>query len=263
MAGIIIDSDKEGAVKAIVTGTTTYGVTTAFGIYILSPIMTASLLGGPLGVIVTAYISMKVAGYVDSFLNDQYDRLFGQEDTIEHNPDTNEITLRTSNPTASSVDIEEEIRHLNEFFKLLNSSDEINRDDIGKVKFEYETSDGIITYEIEKGDTVWDLCQKYDTTYDELIELNPWLSERFSDDKEFCLIRPGETLKIPCKGSGILDVKPTYDGGFKIAGQMKHVVDPMFLDLNKDGVLGTTSVSDGIYFDHEGGWFCGKFCMGG
>ena len=107
-------------------------------------------------------------------------------------------------------------------------------------------------YEIKAGDTVWDLCQKYDTTYDELIELNEWLAERFSEDREFCLIRPGEKIKIPYGSLELLGERPSFDKGFGNATSAKPIVDPMFLDLNNDGVIGTTSVSNGRYFDHEG-----------
>ena len=36
------------------------------------------------------------------------------------------------------------------------------------------------------------------------------------------------------------------------------VVDPILLDLNGDGVIGTTALKDGVYFDHNGDKFAGK-----
>lgn len=34
--------------------------------------------------------------------------------------------------------------------------------------------------------------------------------------------------------------------------EAKHITSPLILDLNRDGVVGTTALKDGIYFDHDG-----------
>ena len=232
--------NEEGLAQAIFTGVgataTAVGAVAIMGLS--TPITVSSALTGYIIYATTRWISGKV-----------YDGIWNYGEQIIDAYKNQDGTLVLDTSVSNLSDLRELVT------PLYGAAADCDLNEIEvRVKPENE-GDEPLTYLIEKGDTVWDLCQKYDTTYDELIELNPWLSERFSDDKEFCLIRPGETLKIPCKGSGILDVKPTYDGGFKIAGEVKHVVDPMFLDLNKDGVLGTTSVLDGIYFDHEGDGF--------
>ena len=256
---ILLDMQENGLIKASITNLGANGaavgatVTTTF---LLSLINAPTLVIGGTSFLIAALVGSaakkgigEVYDNVTSIL-DQYANKFVY-DITQH-------ILTIKEGINSYNDAMLYAKFLESFYKDIDGSNLLGEesDSIGKVILEgTDENNESFTYEIEKGDTVWDLCQKYDTTYDELIELNPWLSERFSDDKEFCLIRPGETLKIPCKGSGILDVKPTYDTGFKIAGEVKHVVDPMFLDLNKDGVLGTTSVLDGIYFDHEGDGF--------
>ncbi len=236
-ADIILSYKEEGAVQATITAGLSTSLTAGLTLYI------AGILG-------TSFATTALIGYLGyqfgKWLDNRYDE---GEEAFEIWWD-NQFGKAIMETTVSDLS---DLRGLIAPFYSSTVDCDLNEIEV-RVKPENE-GDEPLTYLIKKGDTVWDLCQKYDTTYDELIELNPWLSERFSDDREFCLIRPGETLKIPCKGSGILDVKPTYDTGFKIAGEVKHVVDPMFLDLNKDGVLGTTSVSDGIYFDHEGDGF--------
>ncbi len=112
-------------------------------------------------------------------------------------------------------------------------------------------------YEIQPGDTIWGICNDRDIDLEELLKLNPWLRDRFSEDGKFALIRPGEKLRIPLKGEALINgERPTFDVSFNEANSAgASGTDPVIVDLNGDGVLGTTSVSDGVYFDHAGDGF--------
>ncbi len=106
-------------------------------------------------------------------------------------------------------------------------------------------------YEIQPGDTIWGICNDRDIDLEELLKLNPWLRDRFSEDGKFALIRPGEKLRIPLSNkTELLEYNPTYNKWVEIAGDVAKIVDPMFLDLNGDGKMGTTSLENGINFDH-------------
>lgn len=53
------------------------------------------------------------------------------------------------------------------------------------------------TYEIVKGDTLWQIARDNNITLAELKEANPWTEDRFSSDGKYALIYPGEQLIIP------------------------------------------------------------------
>lgn len=53
------------------------------------------------------------------------------------------------------------------------------------------------TYEIVKGDTLWQIARDNNISLDELREANPWTQDRFSPDGQYALIYPGEHLTIP------------------------------------------------------------------
>ncbi len=107
-------------------------------------------------------------------------------------------------------------------------------------------------YEIEPGDTIWGICDKYDIDMEELLRLNPWLADRFSDDMEFALIKPGEILKLPYEAIGDRPNFPTpgHEGETESTKG-----DPILVDLDGDGKIGTTSIKNGVYFDHQGDGF--------
>lgn len=48
----------------------------------------------------------------------------------------------------------------------------------------------LVAHTVENGDTLWSIAQRYDTSVDAIMELNPQLTDRD-------LIKPGQTLVIP------------------------------------------------------------------
>ena len=112
----------------------------------------------------------------------------------------------------------------------------------------YVSMDGCL-YTIMPSDTIWGICEKYGTTQEELLELNPWLSERTNEDGSYILIRPDEKLLLP--GDTNLGIDKTEDiyEQFREAQEVVQLYDPLILDLDGDGIE-TTTVADGKYFDH-------------
>ena len=106
-------------------------------------------------------------------------------------------------------------------------------------------------YTIQPGDTLWALCQRYGLTTEEMLELNPWLSDRFSDDGTFALIRPGEQVLLP---GGSSEMAQKIREPFTEAQSAEVPRDPLLIDLDGDGIE-TTSVENGVYFDQENDGF--------
>lgn len=106
-------------------------------------------------------------------------------------------------------------------------------------------------YTIQPGDTVWALAQRYGLTPEEMVELNPWLGERFSPDGSYALIRPGEQLLIP---GGKSPIAQKLGDTFTEAEEVTVPRDPLLIDLDGDGIE-TTTLENGVYFDHESDGF--------
>ena len=125
------------------------------------------------------------------------------------------------------------------------------------------TDDGTNSYTIQYGDSVWDICNRFKLSYEDLINSNPWLADRFDDDLQFCLIKPGEKLLIPFNQDEPQTFLPDSDlpdfaQQFNNAAQTDPIYrDPLLIDLNGDGIT-TTDVNNGIYFDHDVNGFAEK-----
>ena len=73
-------------------------------------------------------------------------------------------------------------------------------------------------YLVSTGDTIYGIAQKYGLSEEELMEANPWLTDRYSDDKSFALIRPDEQIRIPNNKLQSTDTSDMYSD---IDGQLK------------------------------------------
>ncbi|MDD3150671.1 MAG: LysM domain-containing protein [Candidatus Gastranaerophilales bacterium] len=112
------------------------------------------------------------------------------------------------------------------------------------------------TYNVQPGDTLWDIGKKYNLTPQELLDANPDLESegRVSDDRSYVLLHPGEELIIPVDPQ---DLAGAYNSSainnckndFNTAKGTEDIqVDPLVLDLDGDGVE-TVGLTDGAYFD--------------
>ena len=116
-----------------------------------------------------------------------------------------------------------------------------------------------ILYEIKPGDTIYGICDKYDIDMEELLKLNPWLRDRMSEDGKHILIKPDEKLRLPINHTVVGENRPTFDVPFdEAAGAGTPGADPILVDLNGDGKIETTTVEDGINFDHQKDGFAEK-----
>ena len=230
---VVTNWDDKGLPKAIFSATLATGASIVVGAA-LAPVAT-----GATTVAIAAIIGGVVGGLVSKGADWVWDRSAETIDILS-SKDGRELLLSTNMS---------DIKNIIPFARALSG---IKNDDniyFDTFKIEQKVGDETITYEIKSGDTIWDICNKLGMSYEELIELNPWLKDRFSDDMKFALIRPGEKLKVP---KGLAIGKPGFDVPFDIAdGAGTPGVDPILVDLDGDGVISTTSVNNGRYFDHS------------
>ncbi len=173
----------------------------------------------------------------------------GYSITIDFNPETGCFMYTINTPLGTLMN-----GMLEDLLNSLSTGGFVNNSGLKG----YVSMDGEL-YEIKPGDTIYGICDKYNVDLEELLKLNSWLRDRFSDDMTFALIRPGERIRLPLSCSGLLDKRPTFDIPFdEAAGSGTPGADPLLVDLNGDGVIGTTSVDNGAHFDHRVDGFAEK-----
>ena len=238
-ADIAFSWNKEGPMQASITGILSTGATVTLGLLLFGTSAPASVpaaigIGVTMGLINLA--TGKGFDKLYEFVEDHHWDIFVDSITGQYIIDTSLPSIDDITPLISSI----------------MGAQSYTEEDLGLdngIVVKQKVGDETITYEIKSGDTIWDICNKLGMSYEELIELNPWLKDRFSDDMKFALIRPGEKLKVP---KGLAIGKPGFDVPFDIAdGAGTPGVDPILVDLDGDGVISTTSVNNGRYFDHS------------
>ena len=242
--GITLDAKEEGVMKATITGITSSVITTTVVVTIVSPIIATA--GLPVSVaFVTGLLATAVIGYVvDSNVDKIYDSVQQKWGEFLYNEDTKQLTYQTT------------IEDLKSIKDLITPIYECSIDENGGEYLKGISINQIIEgsenkYIIESGDTIWGLSQRYGVSEDELIELNPWLSDRFSEDGNFALIRPGEQVLLP---GGSSEMAQKIREPFTEAQSAEVPRDPLLIDLDGDGIE-TTSVENGVYFDQENDGF--------
>ena len=232
---IYFSKEEEGLLKASVTGIAADGTSILAGLYIGGKI--GNLPGAIVGVLVSVGLSLILnpsADYSYDYYTDKIQQVF-------YDDNNRTITYQTS------IEDLEAIKDL--VVPVLECSIDEGYDEYLEGVTIHQLVDGTENiYEVETGDTIWGLCQKYNITYDEMIELNPWLSERFSEDMSFALIRPGEELLLP---GGKCEMCQNIEDSFTEAEEARVVQyqDPLLIDLDGDGIE-TTTIENGVYFDH-------------
>lgn len=187
--GIMLSVENEGALQATVTGITSAGITTAIGVTVISPIIAST--GLPVaGAFAVGALATGIVGYVvDNAVDGIYDYFEGKITDLKYDDISKKLIIDT---TLENI---EDVKTVVSPFVLSGNVEENHH--IDDITINQSTNDETFKYKIKKGDTVWDLCQKYGITEDELIAANPWLDERYSADRKFALIRPDEQLLIP------------------------------------------------------------------
>lgn len=181
---VVASKDKEGMIKAVFTGIASYLVTD-FTIDI-SAILGGSMLTASVSELILALAGIAAAGLIISKIIDAvYDCTEPYIEKAIYDARTKALELVTK---AKNID------EIKDFIRMMKG--------IRSVETVYITSiteDRSYTYKVVYGDTIWQVCKDNDITYEQLIEVNPWLRERFSDDFSFALIMPDETIIIPEK----------------------------------------------------------------
>ena len=191
---------------------------------------------------------------INKKIDDAYDSAasFIDDIKLKYNESTKEIILDT--------DIENFDDFKNFSFSFADFQQKISsNEDIEKLTFIQTANNLTTTYTIQKGDTVWGICNQLGLTYDELITLNSWLADRFSDDKTYALIKTDEKLTLPVNEMLLSNEKilKAVDE-FNKANTVVQLSDPLLVDLDGDGVISTTTAEDGKYFDNQSDGFAEK-----
>ena len=167
---------------------------------------------------------------------------------------TNVINSIFKNETIVSVNNTETIDALFEF--AFNS--EGYKTPLSNSYFNIQLTDTNETYTIQNGDTLQNIADKFKIPLGNLIDSNPWLVNdgRISDDGIYALIKPDETLILP---EGALGDGLAHGDGLPFiynpanSFQIIRQCEPLALDMNKDGVINTTTVQESeTYFDLTG-----------
>lgn len=235
--GIAIRVNDEGLLQATVTGLLTSGLTTTVGVLVIAPaiagagLSTAAALG--VGVIATGITGL----VIDKLTDGIYDFAEKKISDYKYNENNKSLELTTN------LDNINDIKTLVEPTILFGSVEESQY--INDIIINQEVGDQTNTYTVKTGDTMWDIANRFGTTQEELIEVNPWLSDRYSEDKSFALIRPDEQIIIP-KGSikGTDNTKINQDFNNFLNGNFSKpdTPAPEGVTLPSSGKTGNTTV---------------------
>ena len=195
--GIAMSAREEGIIQATVTGILSSGITTTIGIMFISPIV--STAGLPVAAaFATGVIATIVVGLITDYAIDAtYDYLENKFSKMFYNDKTKDMLIQTN------------IENIKDIKSIIGLNIQYGEGKIKNIQVEQSINQETIKYTIKKGDTIWDICRQYGITQDELLKMNPWLEERFSQDKTFVLIRPDEKLLIPNGSVNINEGSPT------------------------------------------------------
>ena len=223
---VIMSYQEEGIMQATITAISSTGVSIALGVAITATIPESTLTAG-----VVFGVGI-LCGVTNLALGKLFDGIYDfAEDEIAYakfNEQTKELTIGTN------IDNFEDLKTLTEPTILFGSVEENHY--INNVIINQEAGDQTNTYYVKTGDTMWNIANRFGVSQEELIEANPWLSDRYSEDKSFALIRPDEQLVIP-EGS--------------IKGTDTTVMDKYLNDALNGNIHPDTIAPEGVTYDFE------------
>ncbi len=225
VAGDVVGWASGGTTAALLTRVIAGGaIATASTPVAIGIIATGAVVG-----IVASLVSDDTISELYNYGKKIYDKWRGEKNGTEIETTPQGTTIITNDP-----------------IKLINDPDMKSILDNDNVTIQNDAGE---IYTIEKGDTVWDIAQKNNTTVDELIKLNPWLKDNMSDDKSWILIKPGQTIELPQS-----DEQRSIDSGLEYNSQQAQqiIIDPLVLDLNHNGKIDTTNANtSSAFFDMD------------
>ena len=180
---VVLSIEEEGVLKASATGLTADGTAIAIGGFI------GTAIGGVPGAVVGALASGTLSLIFNPMANTAYDFYSKKIKEIKYDNDSGNLNINT---TIEDMDT---IKKITEPYILYGSVEENHY--INNVIINQESGEQTNTYYVKTGDTMGDIANRFGVTQEELIEANPWLSDRYSEDKSFALIRTDEQIIIP------------------------------------------------------------------
>lgn len=240
--GIAMSINEEGLMQATITGITATAVATTIGVVVITPAIAGLGLSAGAAFSVGLVATWLVNVLADKGVDWLYERAEEKLGEFLYNEDSKTVTINTDLA---------DINDINSLLEPIYQCSIEESDNIKDIVVNQDVNGEENTYVIKPGDTVWALAQRYGLTPEEMVELNPWLGDRFSDDGSYALIRPGEHLLIPGGKSPIVQ---KLGDTFTEAEEVIVPRDPLLIDLDGDGIE-TTTVENGVYFDHESDGF--------
>lgn len=183
---VVLSIEDEGLLKASATGLTADGTSIAIGGLV------GTAIGGVPGAVGGAVISGALSLIFNPMADTAYDFYSKKIKDIKYDNDSGNLNINTT------IEDMDSLKKITEPYILYGSVEENHY--INNVIINQEVGDQTNTYHVKTGDTMGDIANRFGVSQEELIEANPWLSDRYSEDKSFALIRPDEQIIIP-KGS--------------------------------------------------------------
>ena len=220
---VVLSIEDEGLLKASATGLTADGTSIAIGGLV------GTAIGGVPGAVVGAVISGALSLIFNPMADTAYDFYSKKIKDIKYDNDSGNLNINTT------IEDMDSLKKITEPYILYGSVEENHY--INNVIINQEVGDQTNTYHVKTGDTMGDIANRFGVTQEELIEANPWLSDRYSEDKSFALIRPDEQIIIP-EGS----IKGTDNSGMD-----KYLNDALNGNIHPDTIApeGVTLPSSG------------------
>lgn len=220
---VVLSIEDEGLLKASATGLTADGTSIAIGGLV------GTAIGGVPGAVGGAVISGALSLIFNPMADTAYDFYSKKIKDIKYDNDSGNLNINTT------IEDMDSLKKITEPYILYGSVEENHY--INNVIINQEVGDQTNTYHVKTGDTMGDIANRFGVTQEELIEANPWLSDRYSEDKSFALIRPDEQIIIP-EGS----IKGTDN-----SSMTKYLNDALKGDIHADTIApsGVTLPSSG------------------
>ncbi|MBI3873655.1 MAG: LysM peptidoglycan-binding domain-containing protein, partial [Arcobacter sp.] len=101
---------------------------------------------------------------------------------------------------------------------------------------------------ITKGDSIWALAPRYNTTVKDIVNANPWLKDKSNADMSHILVKPGDKIHIPNINNTGQGADYTYgesETSFLDSGEVNHQVTQQLQSLTSNDAKSFIANYDG------------------